>query len=150
MKLNTHVIVAKIASGRIFNFLHNGKNAGITIRYVVEPEPSKCPITEAAATANNTNVTLFPTRLVSALIAGSNSPLSPISVKNEIENTNKIVVFIILDIPPFKKPAISFKLNPQIKAAIKGSETNATGGATYPFNNTKIKPNPTTANIVFI
>ena len=123
-------INSKSKYGFIFKCLYNGKSAGIVIKNVEAPEPSRCAI---AATKTVPILTVITFPLVSRIIfriKGSKSPASCMTPKNKIAKINMIATSITVNAPSVKKSPISENPKPAISAPINGTSTMATIGVT--------------------
>jgi len=128
-----------------------GSIAGITIRKVVAPEPSRCATTEMIAVIIKTAVTLLPAKFTRGFTILSNIPASDIVPKYVTEKINSTAVFQVVATPLLINSAISLMLKPANRAATTGKRTKRTAGTVFSLNKriiiTKIMTKPINANI---
>ena len=117
----TPIAVTQIKSsvvGRIFSFLYTGSIAGIVIRKVDAPPPSRCPIMAIIHDIMATPTTLLPTFFIRALIMRSNIPASVIIPKNKTEKMNSAAVECTPETPLLIKSPISLTVNVPVSTRI--------------------------------
>ena len=130
--------------------------AGMVIRKVEAPPPSKCPIMAMIQVINATPVTLLPTFFIKALIIRSNMPTSDIMPKNKTEKINNEAVEWTPLTPAAIKPPISstekVPVTIRIKAVTVDTPIKALAGTvTLRYSKTMIimiVANPNNANII--
>lgn len=104
--------------------------AGIAIRKVTAPEPSKCTIMARIAVPIVIFTGLYPTTFRMKLIIGSNMPASLSTPKNIIANTNIATTGAIFLIPVMAKLAVSVP-KPAISAPTIGTTIKADKALTF-------------------
>src|SRR5690625_821249 len=115
----------------MFSFLYNGSNAGMVIRKVDAPEPSKWAIAPISTVAIATSTTLPRESLTILLMIGLNNPVSCMMPKNRMANTNMMTTEMTEFIPSLKNSVISPKPNPAKSAPMNGTITKATIGLSF-------------------
>ena len=155
----TPIAVTQIRSsvvGRIFKRLYTGSIAGIVIRNVEAPPPSKCPIMAIIHVISATPTTLLPTLFINALMMRSNIPTSVIIPKKSTEKINNAAVECTPATPDAINSPISSTVNVPVATRITDvtvdTPANASAGTvTFLSNKTiimMIVANPNTASIV--
>lgn len=116
--------------------------AGMVIRKVDAPPPSRCPIMAMIQVIRATPTTLCPTLFIRALMMRSNIPTSVMIPKNSTEKMNRAAVECTPCTPALINPPISFTVNvpvsTRIRAVTVDTPMNAMAGTVTFFSNKTI------------
>ena len=110
------------------NFLYSGISAGMVIRNVVAPDPSRCANIAISEVTINKSVILLPAAPTSFLIILSNMPASDMIPKYVTEKMKSAAVFQVEVTPLVTNSAISVGVNPtKIAATEEAIQTQQQG-----------------------